>query len=56
MKKAVLREYLNSGIREDIEAEIKGIELMKEVKKKDSMKIFEVKRPSIKVSKKKSDK
>lgn len=56
MKKAVLREYLYSGARENIEAEIKGIESIEEIKKKDSVKIFGVKRTSIKASKKKSDK
>lgn len=59
MKKAVLRAYLNSlnsGIREYIESEIKGTEIIKEIRENDSIKIIGVKKPSIKISKKKRDK
>ena len=59
MKKAVLRAYLNSlnsGIREYIESEIKGTEIINEIRENDSIKIIGVKKPSIKISKKKRDK
>ena len=56
MKKAVLREYLYSGAREKIEGEIKTLKLLNEIKENPNIKIIDVKRPSIKVSKKKSDK
>lgn len=59
MKKAVLRAYLNSlnsGIREYIESGIKGTEIINKIRENDSIKIIGVKKPSIKISKKKSDK